>query len=110
MTEKSQQLADECEDLHAQRVEKVRAMLSARKTWRQHLGDTLGRVCPGQVHPDCQHRREGKLSQSEIDRMVQEAENYRDEDEANESKDEAESGLENSRRSSNAVTDTWFAF
>ena len=38
---------------------------------------------------------EGELSQSEIDRMVQEAENYRDEDEANESKDEAENGLEN---------------
>ena len=32
---------------------------------------------------DHYHRREGKLSQSEIDRMVQEVENYRDEDEAN---------------------------
>ena len=30
---------------------------------------------------DHHHRREGKLSQSEIDRMVEEAENYRDEDE-----------------------------
>ena len=35
------------------------------------------------------------MSQSEIDRMVPEAEKYRDEDEANESKYEAENGLEN---------------
>ena len=55
----------------------------------------LGRVCPRQVQPDHHHRREGKLSQSEIDRMVQEAQKYRDEDEANESKDEAENRLEN---------------
>ena len=60
-----------------------------------------------------------KLSQSEIDRMVQETEKYRDEDDANESKYEAEKGLEtlrvtvcntltegNTRRSSRAVTDT----
>ena len=33
-----------------------------------------------------------KLSQSEVDRMVQEAEQSRDEDEVNESKHEAESG------------------
>ena len=38
-----------------------------------------------------------KLSQSEVDRMVQEAEKYRDEDVANESKYEAESGLERFR-------------
>ena len=38
-----------------------------------------------------------KLSQSEVDRMVQEAENSRDEDEVNESKHENESGLENFR-------------
>merc|ERR1711916_312476 len=37
----------------------------------------------------------GRLSQSEIDRMVQEAEKYRDEDEANKSKIEAKNGLEN---------------
>merc|ERR1712136_305244 len=35
----------------------------------------------------------GRLSQSEIDRMVQEAEKYRDEDEANKSKIEAKNGL-----------------
>ena len=87
MTERGvQQQAEKCEDLHAQRAEGVRAMLSARKTWRQHLGDKLERVCPGQVQPDDRHRREGKLSQSEIDRMVQEAKKYRDEDEVNESK------------------------
>ena len=38
---------------------------------------------------------EKELSHSEIDRMAQEAENYRVEDEANESKDEAENGSEN---------------
>ena len=37
----------------------------------------------------------GRLSQAEIDRMVQEAEKYRDEDEANKSKIEAKNGLEN---------------
>merc|ERR1711977_189363 len=37
----------------------------------------------------------GRLSQSEIDRMVQEAEKYRAEDEANKSKIEAKNGLEN---------------
>merc|ERR1712087_580768 len=37
----------------------------------------------------------GRLSQSEIDRMVQEAEKYRAEDEANKSKVEAKNGLEN---------------
>jgi len=37
----------------------------------------------------------GRLSQSEIDRMVQEAEKYRDEDEANKVKIEAKNGLEN---------------
>merc|ERR1712100_207140 len=37
----------------------------------------------------------GRLSQSEIDRMVQEAEQYRAEDEANKSKIEAKNGLEN---------------
>ena len=38
-----------------------------------------------------------KLSQSEVDRMVQEAEKSRDEDEVDESKHEAESGLEKFR-------------
>ena len=38
-----------------------------------------------------------KLSRSEVDRMVQEAEKSRDEDEVNESKHEAESGLEKFR-------------
>merc|ERR1711903_412530 len=37
----------------------------------------------------------GRLSQSEIDRMVQEAEKYRAEDEQNRSKIEAKNGLEN---------------
>merc|ERR1712028_329320 len=37
----------------------------------------------------------GRLSQSEIDRMVQEAEKYRDEDEQNKGKIEAKNGLEN---------------
>merc|ERR1711972_1012587 len=37
----------------------------------------------------------GRLSQAEIDRMVQEAEKYRTEDEANKSKIEAKNGLEN---------------
>merc|ERR1712159_73757 len=37
----------------------------------------------------------GRLSQSEIDRMVQEAEKYRAEDEANKEKIEAKNGLEN---------------
>merc|ERR1712226_503035 len=37
----------------------------------------------------------GRLSQSEIDRMVQEAEKYRAEDEQNKSKVEAKNGLEN---------------
>merc|ERR1712118_418768 len=37
----------------------------------------------------------GRLSQSEIDRMVNEAEKYRAEDEANKSKVEAKNGLEN---------------
>ena len=38
--------------------------------------------------------------------MVQDVENAQDEDEANESKDEAENGLENPLRSSKVVTDT----
>merc|ERR1712039_333357 len=37
----------------------------------------------------------GRLSQAEIDRMVQEAEKYRAEDEANKQKIEAKNGLEN---------------
>merc|ERR1712146_383249 len=37
----------------------------------------------------------GRLSQAEIDRMVQEAEKYRAEDEQNKSKIEAKNGLEN---------------
>jgi len=37
----------------------------------------------------------GRLSQSEIDRMVQEAEKYKDEDEQNKAKIEAKNGLEN---------------
>merc|ERR1712087_4459 len=37
----------------------------------------------------------GRLSQAEIDRMVQEAEEYRSEDEANRQKIEAKNGLEN---------------
>merc|ERR1712132_22033 len=37
----------------------------------------------------------GRLSQAEIDRMVQEAEKYRAEDEANKTKVEAKNGLEN---------------
>merc|ERR1712195_311440 len=37
----------------------------------------------------------GRLSQSEIDRMVQEAEKYKEEDEANKNKIEAKNGLEN---------------
>merc|ERR1712164_75487 len=37
----------------------------------------------------------GRLSQSEIDRMVQEAEKYRAEDEQNKNKIEAKNGLEN---------------
>merc|ERR1712178_429940 len=37
----------------------------------------------------------GRLSQAEIDRMVQEAEKYRAEDEANKVKIEAKNGLEN---------------
>merc|ERR1719329_1569265 len=37
----------------------------------------------------------GRLSQSEIDRMVSEAEQYRAEDEANKGKVEAKNGLEN---------------
>merc|ERR1712023_451454 len=37
----------------------------------------------------------GRLSQSEIDRMVSEAEKYKAEDEANKSKVEAKNGLEN---------------
>merc|ERR1711887_32609 len=37
----------------------------------------------------------GRLSQSEIDRMVQEAEKYRAEDDANKAKVEAKNGLEN---------------
>merc|ERR1711890_110800 len=37
----------------------------------------------------------GRLSQSEIDRMVQEAETYRAEDEANKGKVESKNGLEN---------------
>merc|ERR1712190_427000 len=37
----------------------------------------------------------GRLSQSEIDRMVQEAEKYRAEDESNRQKIEAKNGLEN---------------
>merc|ERR1712217_240951 len=37
----------------------------------------------------------GRLSQAEIDRMVQEAEKYREEDEQNKTKIEAKNGLEN---------------
>merc|ERR1719160_2344780 len=37
----------------------------------------------------------GRLSQEEIDRMVQEAEKYKSEDEANKKKIEAKNGLEN---------------
>ena len=86
--------------------------------WRQHLGDKLERVCPGQDQPDpITDEKECCLSPKLIG-MVQEAENYRDEHEANESKDEAENGLENyclimrktltggNSRSSRAVTDT----
>ena len=39
----------------------------------------------------------GRLSQSDIDRMVQEAEKYREEDNTNKSKIEAKNGLENCR-------------
>merc|ERR1711869_24206 len=49
----------------------------------------------GQVEPDHDHERESRLSQSEIDRMVSEAEKYRAEDEANKQKVEAKNGLEN---------------
>ena len=83
------------------------------------MGDKLERVCPGQVQPDDRHRQQGKLSQSEINRMVQEAKKYRDEDEVNESKCETENGVEkfrvivcntltegNSWRSSKMMTDT----
>merc|ERR1711869_188708 len=51
----------------------------------------------GQVEPDHDHERESRLSQSEIDRMVSEAEKYRAEDEANKQKVEAKNGLENYR-------------
>ena len=57
--EEFQQQANKGKNLHAQRAEEVKVLMSARNA------------------------REGKLFQSEIDRMVQEVENYRDEDEAN---------------------------
>ena len=44
-----------------------------------------------------EYRGEKELSQSEVDRMVQEAEKSRDEDEVNESKHQTESGLEKFR-------------
>merc|ERR1719352_676215 len=42
-----------------------------------------------------QEAEKGRLSQAEIDRMVQEAEKFREEDEQNKSKIEAKNGLEN---------------
>ena len=61
-------------------------METTRGSKRRSLGEELERICPGQVQLDHHHKREGKLSQSEIDRMVHEAENYRDDDEDDESK------------------------
>ena len=68
-------------------------LMSARNAWRQHVEEQcfeygsqrrLEKNLNLSVQDnDHHHRREGKLSQSEIDRMVQEVENYRDEDEAN---------------------------
>ena len=61
-------------------------METPRGSQRRILGEEHERICPRQVQPDHHHRREGKLSQSEIDRMVHEADNYRDDDEDDESK------------------------
>ena len=61
-------------------------METTRGNQRRSLGEELERICPDKSNLDHHHRREGKLSQSEIDRMVHEAENYRDDDEDDESK------------------------
>ena len=76
---------DKCEDLHAQRAEGVRAMLSARKTGRQHLGHKIERACSRTTPTRSPSQT---TSQSEIDLLVQEAQTYRDED-------DAENGLQN---------------
>ena len=68
--------------------------MSARNAWRRHVKEQLEAndawenldVSVQDKPNDHHHRREGKLSQSEIDRMVHEAENYRDDDEDDESK------------------------
>merc|ERR1712028_261988 len=49
----------------------------------------------GKVNQITITNEKGRLSQSEIDRMVNEAEQYRAEDEANKGKIEAKNGLEN---------------
>ena len=49
----------------------------ANDAWEKNLN-----VSAQDKSNDHRHRREGKLSQSEIDRMVEEAENYREEDES----------------------------
>jgi L1 cell adhesion molecule like protein len=49
----------------------------------------------GTAHPITITNEKGRLSQAEIDRMVQEAEKFKDEDEANRGKVEAKNGLEN---------------
>ena len=76
---------DSSDDSDATRAKHVEATSwkSTRGSQRRSLGEELERISPRQVQPD--HRRERKLSQSDIDRMVHEAENYRD-DEDDESK------------------------
>ena len=77
------------DDLHAQRAEEVKVVMSARNAWMnsvssQEANDAWEKnlnVSTQDKPNDHHHRREEKLSQSKIDRMVEEAKNYRDEDE-----------------------------
>ena len=81
------QQANKGDDLHAQCAEEVKVVMSARNAWMnsassQEANDAWEKnlnVSTQDKPNDHHHRREGKLSQSEIDRMVEEAENYRDE-------------------------------
>ena len=101
------QQANKGDDLHAQRAEEVKVVMSARNAWMnsassQEANDAWEKnlnVSTQDKPNDHHHRREGKLSQSEIDRMVEEAENYRDEDEPRaqqvEHRDQAHETLKN---------------
>ena len=73
--EEFQQQANKGKNLHAQRAEEVKVLMSARNAWRQHvkeqcfesgsqrhLGEELGRVCPGQAQRSLSQTRRKAVS------------------------------------------------